>query len=61
MLLSQPQSCQGTQPAVQLHKTFWTKPYGAADEEREINHPQIFLDSVIDQSLSPRELALQHP
>lgn len=53
VMLSQPQPCQGKQPAVQLRKTYWTKPYGAADEEGEINHPQIFLDPVIDQSPSP--------
>lgn len=60
VMLSQPRSCQGKPPAVQLRKTYWTKPYGAADEEGEINHPKIFLDPVIDQSLSPRELAPLH-
>lgn len=52
MMLSQPQSCQGAQPTAQLHKTYWTEPYGVAEEEREINHPQIFLDPLIDQSPS---------
>lgn len=60
VMLSQPHPCQETQPAVQLLKTYWSKPYGTAEEGREINHLQNSADPVTDQSPSPRELVLLH-